>query len=212
MTVDTMKLRAHCESWPGLRKTLQDRFTIGESMDECGVFFGVYDGHGGPAVATPLAKDLHRRVLQQYKAHKMQPGSTEEKLRTAIRTAHLALDHDILDQCERKKATLSTQGSTSVSAILQGNPKAKVPLRLEFIIFIEFSFRLVVANVGDSRALLFRDGSCLQLTTDHTPYKEEERRRVEKTGGQVRFLFMLILFRFLKSEVSFVFVLLVIQD
>ena len=49
-------------------------------------------------------------------------------------------------------------------------------------------FRVLVANVGDSRAaLVFRDGSARPLSRDHKPDLPAERARVEATGGQVVF-------------------------
>ncbi|KAM8842093.1 protein phosphatase Mn(2+)-dependent 1K-like [Synchiropus picturatus] len=44
---------------------------------------------------------------------------------------------------------------------------------------------LVVASAGDSRALLCREGKGLQLTSDHTPERKEERERIESRGGFV---------------------------
>lgn len=46
--------------------------------------------------------------------------------------------------------------------------------------------RCVVANLGDSRALLCRGGRFEELTRDHTARDEGERRRVLGAGGEVR--------------------------
>jgi serine/threonine protein phosphatase PrpC len=42
------------------------------------------------------------------------------------------------------------------------------------------------ANVGDSRAILCRGSEAVNLTTDHKPDGLEERARVEKLGGVVK--------------------------
>jgi serine/threonine protein phosphatase PrpC len=42
---------------------------------------------------------------------------------------------------------------------------------------------LVTANIGDSRAVLSRNGEAVQLTVDHTPLSE--RDRIHEAGGQV---------------------------
>ncbi|NWH68269.1 PPM1K phosphatase, partial [Geococcyx californianus] len=42
---------------------------------------------------------------------------------------------------------------------------------------------LVVASVGDSRALLCRKGKAMKLTIDHTPERKEEKDRIKKCGG-----------------------------
>lgn len=42
-----------------------------------------------------------------------------------------------------------------------------------------------MAHVGDSRAVLFRNGACLQLSEDHKPNRPDERQRIERSGGVV---------------------------
>jgi len=51
---------------------------------------------------------------------------------------------------------------------------------------------LYVANLGDSRALLCRCGdngktSVVSLSKDHSPSQYEERMRIQKAGGTVRY-------------------------
>lgn len=43
------------------------------------------------------------------------------------------------------------------------------------------------ANVGDSRALLCRDGKAVQLSLDHKPDRDDEAARIESAGGFVSF-------------------------
>lgn len=42
---------------------------------------------------------------------------------------------------------------------------------------------LVVASVGDSRAMLCRKGKALKLTVDHTPERKDEKERWVTWGG-----------------------------
>eukprot|EP00035_Acanthoeca_spectabilis_P006078 m.120214 g.120214 ORF g.120214 m.120214 type:complete len:467 (-) comp13339_c0_seq1:1767-3167(-) len=44
---------------------------------------------------------------------------------------------------------------------------------------------VVVANAGDSRAVLSRSGQALDLSEDHKPEDEKEKARVEAAGGRV---------------------------
>lgn len=44
---------------------------------------------------------------------------------------------------------------------------------------------LVVANVGDSRAVLCREGKAFQLSIDHKPNEIGEKQRIENLGGMV---------------------------
>jgi len=46
-------------------------------------------------------------------------------------------------------------------------------------------FKVVVANVGDSRAIVGKDGKGVALTEDHKPSSPIEQKRIEKAGGFV---------------------------
>jgi len=45
--------------------------------------------------------------------------------------------------------------------------------------------RIVVANAGDSRAVLCRGGKAIDLSEDHKPGRKDERARIERAGGTV---------------------------
>ncbi|KHG09641.1 putative protein phosphatase 2C 59 [Gossypium arboreum] len=57
-------------------------------------------------------------------------------------------------------------GSTASTAILVGD-------------------RLLVANVGDSRAVICRGGNAIAVSRDHKPDQTDERQRIEDAGGFV---------------------------
>lgn len=80
---------------------------------------------------------------------------------SAIRKAYQLTDGKILE----KAADLGRGGSTAVTAILIDGE------------------RLVVANVGDSRAVVCKNGVAKQLSVDHEPSKE--RQAIESKGGFV---------------------------
>ena len=44
---------------------------------------------------------------------------------------------------------------------------------------------LYVANAGDSRAVLCRDGKPLDMSKDHKPDDDGEKKRIERAGGFV---------------------------
>lgn len=56
-------------------------------------------------------------------------------------------------------ATVLTSGTTATVALLRDG------------------IELVVASVGDSRAILCRKGKAIKLTTDHTPERKDEKER-----------------------------------
>lgn len=171
VTAESIGVRLHCESWPGKQMELRDRYTADEPMDELGVCFGVFDGHGGSAVSELGAKQLHRNILWHFRHRQVQPASRDEKLKLAITEAFRQTDKEILGLAERKK--FEQQGSTACMALLHGNPKLGTALRL------------VVANVGDSRAILCRAGQAVACSDDHKPDRLDEKKRIERAGGLV---------------------------
>lgn len=64
-------------------------------------------------------------------------------------------------------ATLLTSGTTATVALLRDG------------------IELVIASVGDSRAILCRKGKPMKLTIDHTPERKDEKERIKKCGGFV---------------------------
>lgn len=171
VTAESLGIRVHAESWPGLKKTLQDRYVSDEAMEELGVYFAVLDGHGGTQVADYAAKQLHRNIMNHFRQKQVQPASRDEKIKLAIKEAYIQTDKEILGMAERKKFELV--GSTVVSALLHGNPKLGTALRL------------VIANLGDSRAVLCRGGQAVAVSEDHKPKRMDEKKRIERAGGLV---------------------------
>ncbi|CAE8584928.1 unnamed protein product, partial [Polarella glacialis] len=171
VTAETLGVRVHCESWPGKQTEMRDRWTADEPMDELGVYFGAFDGHGGAQVSEIAAKQLHKNILAHFRSKQVQPASRDEKIKVAVKEAFAQTDKEILALSERKK--FDSSGSTAVCAMLHGNPKLGTALRL------------VLAHVGDSRAVLCRAGQAVQVTEDHKPDRLDEKKRIERAGGLV---------------------------
>lgn len=81
--------------------------------------------------------------------------------KTAIINAYTSTDKLILENSMQ----FGPGGSTAVTAIVIDGKD------------------LWVANIGDSRAVICRNGTAEQLTVDHEPHSE--RRKIEKRGGFV---------------------------
>jgi serine/threonine protein phosphatase PrpC len=52
-------------------------------------------------------------------------------------------------------------------------------------ILVEDMKKLYVANAGDSRSVLCRNGVAVPLSYDHKPENDEERRRIENAGSTI---------------------------
>ncbi|GLU06389.1 hypothetical protein SLE2022_234290 [Rubroshorea leprosula] len=115
--------------------------------------FAIFDGHLGHDVAKYLQTHLFSNILKEVDFM----TETED----AIKRAYHSTDAEILDQTVH----LGRGGSTAVTAILINGQK------------------LVVANVGDSRAVICKNGVATQLSVDHEPSKE--KRMIERRGGFV---------------------------
>lgn len=171
VTAEALGVRFHAESWPGKQMELRDRYTVDEPMEELGVFFAAFDGHGGTQVSEHSSKQLHKNILQSFRSKQVQPASRDEKIKSAIQDAFVQTDKELLSLAERKKFEQS--GSTALVALLHGNPKLGTALRL------------VLAHVGNTRAVLCRSGQAVSVTEDHTPERLDEKKRVERAGGLV---------------------------
>lgn len=44
---------------------------------------------------------------------------------------------------------------------------------------------ILCINLGDSRAILSKQGKVIQLSKDHKPYNADEKQRIELAGGNV---------------------------
>lgn len=115
--------------------------------------YAIFDGHMGHDVANYLQANLFKNILKQNDFWTDTEG--------ALRTAYQKTDKEILEQSFH----LGKGGSTAVTAILINGQK------------------LVVANVGDSRAVICRKGVAKQLSIDHEPSKE--KKLIESKGGFV---------------------------
>lgn len=121
-------------------------------------FFSVFDGHGGSDAADFAAVQLHVALSRQ----KNLQSSPDEALREAFTKTDLMLE---------KKANRERVrgGSTAVTALIQGQ-------------------RLLLAWLGDSQALLVRNGREEEIMEAHKPDREDERQRIEDLGGCVTFM------------------------
>ncbi|KAH9330019.1 hypothetical protein KI387_002127 [Taxus chinensis] len=104
-----------------------------------------------------MAADFAAERLGQYIVDEL--GQGEGDLEKAVRTAYLTTD----EAFSKKKIS---SGACCVTTLIRDG-------------------RMVVANAGDCRAVLSRNGIAEALTCDHRLEREDERQRIQDLGGYV---------------------------
>ena len=98
------------------------------------------------------------------KLHHFIKNFTKESLNEAINTVEEKfMSEEALDE---KGEIKDSSGSCGIMALIQKN-------------------KLIIANVGDSRLVLFKKNSLYFSTEDHKPGSPSEKTRIEKGGGMV---------------------------
>ncbi len=115
----------------------------------------VCDGMGGSAAGEVASGMAVRALIETFEALSMAPDThllpIEDRLARSVHAANR-----VVREAAELDPQLRGMGSTLVCAGLDGA-------------------RLVVGNVGDSRAYLVRDGVCRQVTQDHSLLDEQVR-------------------------------------
>jgi protein phosphatase PTC1 len=127
-------------------------------------FFGIFDGHGGSLAATTCARRFPEILSAELQREDNGEKAEESPAERAFIGACRAMDEEL------RVEPMQYVGTTAVMGIA-GVDDSGVPT-------------LVVANVGDSRAVLCRAGGrALRVTRDHKPSDPEEADRVKASGG-----------------------------
>ncbi|WJZ84884.1 hypothetical protein VitviT2T_004462 [Vitis vinifera] len=135
-------------------------------------FFGVYDGHGGSQVANYCRDRIHSALAEEIETAKtgFSDGNVQDyckELWTKVfKNCFLKVDAEVGGKASLEPVAPETVGSTAVVAII-------------------CSSHIIVANCGDSRAVLYRGKEPIALSVDHKPNREDEYARIEAAGGKV---------------------------
>lgn len=157
----------------GARWTMEDAYTVANG----GHFTAVFDGHGGADVSGMLRDRVHglykEALPRRHLEEKEKMGRSMNYVPSV--QSHVAAIRGALNRVERDVMTmddLEYQGSTAVVVIVHQDDDGERTL--------------VSANVGDSRAILSRDGKAVDLTTDHKPCDEREKARIRSMGADIQ--------------------------
>ena len=179
---------------------MEDEYFVADG----GRFVAVFDGHGGGGVSQYLKNHLYDAVYNHVQikhweendallnrpspnirgttcdtAHKQ--GSDAEipsvfSFAAALKSAFSEIEHNVLEN-----DMLQFQGSTAVAVLIHeklggdsSNETTKHRHRT-----------LLSANIGDSRAVLSRNGRAVDLTRDHKPNDDQEKSRILAMGETI---------------------------
>jgi len=147
----------------GRRPTMEDAFAVCTNVggNHASEAFGVFDGHAGSTAARFAAQHLSQ-VLNEIIA--AQPTSSPlEWLRATLQRIN-EMFKEFLNTTTIRGAKHC--GATGLIVLYSNN-------------------KLYVANVGDTRAVLSREGKAVRISTDDKPSSFEEESRIRELGGFV---------------------------
>ncbi len=164
----SLSVRCGYNSEKGIRQFQEDRLRIKMKLgrfEEKMIhgndisYLGIFDGHNGTKCADLLKEQFHQILLN----NKLFPNDIEMALR---KTCEI-VDFEIYKKLSQVQ---DTSGSTAL------------------IICIDIkSRRAYVANVGDSRCVLCKEGRSICLTKEHRTTEKSERDRVIQCGGVIKY-------------------------
>jgi len=145
----------------GYRTNMEDAHTIQMKLSKHDdvTYIGMFDGHNGTAAAEWMAEHMPARL---------------DALADPCEHAALTACVEQADADFMSDANVRAHGCTACLALIRHGADGKRTL--------------TVANVGDSRCLVFDWSGTVKFTTkDHNPELEEETARIRAAGGSVSF-------------------------
>lgn len=193
-------------SQQGWRKTQEDAHLWAQLSDDT-LLFGVFDGHGGAEVSRFCAEHIHIELpnIDEYVQgnygdslvavfHRMDDMMrTPEGLKKLLSFRN---DQTKQDENEQEgdgsfdflRSLLQQQRNAGLAGRgdLDGvGPLEEIQAGCTAVVALVKGNRVYVANAGDSRAVLSRQGKAIPLSFDHKPSHPTERKRIESAGGFV---------------------------
>jgi len=144
-------------------KENQDNFFMHEMGDNNDFYVGVVDGHGmqGKQVSGYVGNHLGKKIANSRNSTEV--AEIEQNFKSAFKST--------ADELKRSGIEANESGTTAVTALRRGD-------------------NLYVANVGDSRCVLAREGAggklqSVEMSDDHKPDREDEKQRILRNRGAV---------------------------
>lgn len=132
-------------------------------------FFGVFDGHGGSYVAEACRDRMHSILREDLHTGDSCRKDDSVDWEMVMVRCFERMDREVGGggvEGDNQEVEEMTVGSTAVTAMVGQE-------------------ELVIANCGDSRAVICRNGVAVPLSIDHKPDRPDELTRIEAAGGRV---------------------------
>nr|BAK05256.1 predicted protein [Hordeum vulgare subsp. vulgare] len=139
-------------------------------------FFAVYDGHGGSRVAEACRSRMHLVLAEEVRLRRPRPEGGGQG-RAVDNEADGARWKEAMTACFAR-----VDGEVGVD---DGTDTGEQTVGSTAVVAVVGPRRIVVADCGDSRAVLSRGGVPVPLSSDHKPDRPDEMERVEAAGGKV---------------------------
>ncbi|XP_073394572.1 protein phosphatase 2C 57 isoform X6 [Physcomitrium patens] len=156
----------------GLREEMEDEIAVVVDGPNGFSYAAIFDGHAGVFSAKFLRDELYKECLKALKGGGLLKSDDLHEAEEAISRAFLQTDKRLISRLEKsKKIEEAESGSTATVLFVRSN-------------------RFVVAHVGDSRAVLSRNGIAQNLTSDHRPFGRDKKsfleiKRIQEAGGML---------------------------
>jgi len=130
--------------------------------------FTLFDGHGDDSIAKFLQQHYDKYLKKIYNTNSKYDNNIPDKIFDSLKQSFYIIDNDL------KSSNITEIGSTGTIVLLTKERKHIENLD-KYIIY--------VANVGDTRAVLFNKNNITRLTFDHRADNAMERNRIKNSGG-----------------------------
>jgi len=165
--IKEVKMHGFFKMGYGPKKTeCQDSFCAMERFTDHCHFLAVYDGHGSSGREASQAANDYIQTYLERNAKKIKTFTNDRQresfLKQGFKTAESKLKNSGIDY--------TNSGTCCISVFIQKN-------------------KCYIANLGDSRAVLYRttakEKQAIELSRDHKPTRPDEKDRITRAGGRV---------------------------
>ncbi|KAL7159924.1 hypothetical protein ABFS83_01G060500 [Erythranthe nasuta] len=167
-------------SMMGRRRAMEDAVTVAPPgwFDGEYYFFAVYDGHGGAKVAEKCGETMHKCLAAHLEKARKLPEEEEQGFdwEKVMVDCFGDMDQEFSDAGSPSRDEVAAHGEAEQLYWRMGSTA---------VVVLVGKTEVVVANCGDSRAVLCRGGAVVAMSTDHKPDREDEKQRIEAAGGSV---------------------------